>query len=207
MGLLPKDPAAQKRVLIGVIPILLALAYYQFVYSPRSVEIEAERTRLETLVSQNAAAEAAVARYGPNLRQQLEIYEAHLATIETLVPRRNDIPNLLVAMGEQALEHRVQWGGFVPKAEEAGEHYSKQTYEINVSGMYHDIGSYLAAVGSLPRIVKPGAVYLNLTQARAGRDPSLPPLLRARFDVETYVLPSPGETLPPTPATTPRSPQ
>jgi len=193
MAFLPEDPKVQKLILIGAIPVLLALAYYQFLYSPRRARIDAARTHHETLVSQNTAAEATLARYGPNLRQQLAIYEEHLATIETLVPRRNDIPNLLVAMGEQAQAHRVQWGGFVPKAEEAGQHYSKQTYEISVSGLYHDIGSYLAAIGSLPRIVKPGGMNLGVTNTRTARDPSLPPVLRARFDVETYVLPMPGE--------------
>jgi hypothetical protein len=96
-------------------------------------------------------------------------------------------------MGEQAQANRVQWGGFVPAAEEAGPYYSRQSYEISVAGLYHDIGSYLAAIASLPRIVKPGRMDLKVTADRNPRDPSLPPLLRARFDVETYVLPAPGE--------------
>lgn len=196
MALLPQDPQKQKLVLLGLVPLLLAAAYYQFLYSPRRDQIDQLQVRYETLVSQNRAAEAALARYGPDLNRQLAIYEQHLGVIETLVPRRNDIPNLLVAMGEQAQANRVQWGGFVPVAEEAGQYYSKQSYEISVSGLYHDIGSYLAAVGSLPRIVKPTAMDLRVTQARPGRDPSLPPLLRARFKVETYVLPMPGETAP-----------
>lgn len=193
MALLPKDPQKQKLVLIGLVPIVLAVAYYQFLYRPRRTQIDELQTRYETLASQNKAAEATLARYGPNLGRQLAIYEQHLAVIERLIPRRNDIPNLLVAMGEQAQANQVQWGGFVPAAEEAGQYYSKQSYEISVSGLYHDIGSYLSAIGSLPRIVKPGGMDLKVTTARNPRDPSLPPLLRARFDVETYVLPTPGD--------------
>lgn len=202
MALIPKDPRGQKLLLLGMLPVLLAVAYFQFVYRPRTVTIDELRTRYETLASQNSAAEAAIARYGPNLGRQLAIYQQHLEVIERLIPRRNDIPNLLVAMGEQAQATRVQWGGFVPAAEEAGQYYSRQTYEISVSGMYHDIGSYLSAVGSLPRIVKAGRMNLAVTADRNPRDPSLPPLLRARFNVETYVLPSPGEL----PADTTRAP-
>jgi type IV pilus assembly protein PilO len=193
MALLPRDPQQQKLVLLGILPVLLALLYFQFMYKPRRAEIDLLQTRYETLASQNKAAEAAIARYGPNLSRQLAVYEQHLAVIERLIPRRNDIPNLLVAMGEQAQANRVQWGGFVPAAEEAGAYYSRQSYEISVAGQYHDIGSYLAAVASLPRIVKPGKMDLKVTNARNPRDPSQPPLLRARFDVETYVLPAPGE--------------
>lgn len=196
MALLPRDPRQQKRLLAGVVPILLAVAYYQLAYSPRRTRIDELQTRYETLASQNRAAEATMARYGPNLGRQLALYEQHLAVIERLIPRRNDIPNLLVAMGEQAQANRVQWGGFVPAAEEAGQYYSRQSYEISVAGMYHDIGSYLAAIASLPRIVKPGRMDLKVTADRNPRDPSLPPLLRARFDVETYVLPTPGEVRP-----------
>ena len=199
-----RDPHTQKLILAGVVPLLLAALYYQFLYTPRQTQIDDLQTQYETLASQNKAAEAAIARYGPNLGRQLAVYEQHLAIIERLIPRRNDIPNLLVAMGEQAQASRVQWGGFVPAAEEAGQYYSRQTYEISVSGLYHDIGSYLAAIGSLPRIVKPGKVTLQVTKDRYPRDPSLPPLLRARFDVETYVLPAPGE-LPPDSATAPAS--
>ncbi|NJD11725.1 MAG: hypothetical protein FIB01_15235 [Gemmatimonadetes bacterium] len=193
MALLPQDPQKQKLLLLGIVPFLLALAYYQFLYRPRSTEIDGLQTRYETLASQNQAAEAALARYGPNLGRQLALYEQHLAVIERLIPSRNDIPNLLVAMGEQAQATQVQWGGFVPAAEEAGAYYSKQSYEISVSGLYHDIGSYLAAIASLPRIVKPGGMDLKVTTSRNPRDPAQPPLLRARFDVETYVLPAPGE--------------
>jgi type IV pilus assembly protein PilO len=193
MALLPREPQKQKLLLLGIVPILLAVAYFQFMYRPRQAEIDELRTRYETLASQNTAAEAAIARYGPNLGRQLAIYEQHLSVIERLIPRRNDIPNLLVAMGEQAQANRVQWGGFVPAAEESGQYYSRQTYEISVSGMYHDIGSYLSSIGSLPRIVKAGRMNLAVTASRNPRDPSLPPLLRARFDVETYVLPSPGD--------------
>jgi len=193
MALLPRDPKQQKLVLLGFVPILLAVGYYQFLYRPRREQIDQAQTRFETLASQNKAAEATIARYGPNLGRQLAVYEQHLAVIERLIPRRNDIPNLLVAMGEQAQANRVQWGGFVPAAEEAGPYYSRQSYEISVAGLYHDIGSYLAAIASLPRIVKPGRMDLKVTADRNPRDPSLPPLLRARFDVETYVLPAPGE--------------
>lgn len=196
MALFPRDPKQQKLLLVGIVPILLAGAYYQFLYGPRRIRIDELQTRYETLASQNRAAEAAMARFGPNLGRQLAVYEQHLAVIERLIPSRNDIPNLLVAMGEQAQANRVQWGGFVPAAEEAGQYYSKQSYEISVAGMYHDIGSYLAAIASLPRIVKPGRMDLKVTADRNPRDPSLPPLLRARFDVETYVLPAPGEVRP-----------
>lgn len=194
MALLPQDPRQQKLVLIGLIPVLIAFAYWYFMYQPRSARITEMESHYEELVARNQSAEAIVRQFGGNLGQQLAIYEQHLKAIEQLVPSRNDIPALLVAMGEQAQSHSVRWGGFTPSAEEPGAFYSKQGYEISVVGEYHDIGSYLAAVGSLPRIVKPGELKLSVETPPPGRDAALPPLLRAVFRVETYILPAPGDT-------------
>lgn len=192
MALLPQDPAGQKRLLVGILPVLVAVAYWQFMYSPRKVEIADLQDHYDQLDAKNRGTEAIIKQYGGNLTQQLAIYQEHLAAIEKLVPSRNDIPALLVAMGEQAQNHNVRWGGFTPAPEADGEYYSKQTYEITVLGEYHDVGSYLAAVGSLPRIVKPTELKLTV-ENQEGRDDALPPVLRGVFRVETYVLPAPGE--------------
>jgi type IV pilus assembly protein PilO len=196
MALLPKDPKKQKLVLIGMLPFLLTFLFYYFVYSPRSEQIATLQDEFDRLESSNAATEAGMSRYGANLTRQLEIYKQHMQIIERLIPRRNDIPNLLVAMGEQAQTYNVVWGGFSPSAEEPGTYYNRAAYEISVTGEYHDIGAYLAAVGSLPRIVKPtrlqlGPVALSPDQA-ARRASTQGPLLRAVFQIETYVAPQPG---------------
>lgn len=194
MALLPQDPKQQKLVLFGLIPILIAFAYWYFMHQPRTAKIEEMQTHYEELDAKNKSTEAIVKQFGGNLGQQLAIYEQHLGAIEKLIPSRNDIPALLVAMGEQAQANNVLWGGFTPSAEEPGEFYSKQAYEISIVGQYHEVGSYLASVGSLPRIVKPGELKLSV-ESTPERDPGLAPLLRAIFKVETYVLPMPGDSV------------
>ena len=39
MALLPQDPQKQKKLLIGLLPILVAFAYYQFYHTGRSLEV------------------------------------------------------------------------------------------------------------------------------------------------------------------------
>ncbi|HSJ12825.1 MAG TPA: type 4a pilus biogenesis protein PilO [Longimicrobiales bacterium] len=198
MALLPKDPQKQKLVLIGLIPVLLAFAFYYLVYTPRAEQIATLQDEFDRLEASNAATEAGMSRYGANLSGQLEIYKQHMTIIERLIPRRNDIPNLLVAMGEQAQAYNVVWGGFSPSVEEPGPYYDRAAYEISVTGTYHDVGAYLAAVGSLPRIVKPTSVRLSVlaltAQQQSRRRADAPPLLKASFQIETYVAPQPGQT-------------
>jgi hypothetical protein len=56
MGLLPTSQEQQKKLLIGLVPLLAAFAYYQFVHMPKSVEIELLDEQLMTLETTNNAA-------------------------------------------------------------------------------------------------------------------------------------------------------
>ena len=62
--------------------------------------------------------------------------------------------------------------------------------ENQVLGTYHEIGEYMTAIGSLPRIVKASEVKVNTDQPAT--EPGESPLLRAIFRIETFIVPDPG---------------
>jgi type IV pilus assembly protein PilO len=190
MALLPKDKKAQQRLLIGLLPLVLAAGYYQFVYSGRVEQIDALETQVADLKTRNDAMAAVVARYGADLPQRLAIYEEHVKRLEQLIPRREDVPQLISRITQSAHSLGVELAGLNPSGEEPGEHYSRQSYEVQVLGEYHRIGEYIAAIGSLDRIIRPARVLINLEgQQPVGQEN---PLLRARFRIETYISPSPS---------------
>src|SRR5690606_8722326 len=117
------------------------------------------------------------------------MYEEHMVRLEELIPRREEVPELLHAMELRARESDVDLALLKPEAAAPTAYYSKQTYAMSVIGAYHDVGRFLTAVGSLPRIVTP--VELRMSP-RNETDKRGQLKLEAQFKIQTYILPAPA---------------
>ncbi len=186
MALLPKDPAQQKRLLIGIIPLLLAFAYYQFMHAERALQIDESESHLERLERSNSTAKVLAEQGGPELERRLAMYEQHIKRLEQLIPRREQVPELLNDMGRRAQLSAVELTRMKPEGEEASPYYSRQTYELGVRGTYHNVGRFLSEVGSLPRIITPSDFRLMATTQK---DKQGSILLDANFRIITYIVP------------------
>lgn len=191
MGLLPTDPQRQKKILIGLLPLVGAFLFYQFVHVKRAADLDDMADHLENLESMNAVRRAQAARGGPALQKKLALYEEHIKRLEQLIPAREDVPELLHSVSQQAQETGVEFTGMTAPDEEPGEFYTKQTYDMSVKGSYHKVGQFMAAVGSLPRIVTPTELKLEVGKNKE-TDRSGDPVLQASFHIVTYVLPGPA---------------
>lgn len=187
MALLPTDPKRQKQLVIGVVPVLALFAYWYFLHGATTDEIAAMESRIERLDASNIQARSTAAQGGPELERRLELYTAHIARIERLIPTAEEVPELLHTISVQAEATGVELGLFRPQPAQIGPYYTRRLYEIAVTGSYHDIGRYLAAIASLPRIVTPIDLSLSVTSASADEETAL---LNAHFRIETYELPS-----------------
>lgn len=190
MALLPQDPQKQKLVLAGLLPVLLAFGYYYFYHTKRVTEADALQANVDRLEASNAGMRQIVGRFGQDFQQRLAIYQAHVEQLEQLIPRREDVPVLISQITARAQDLGVELAALNPAAEEPGEFYSRQTYELQVLGTYHGIGEYMTAIGSLPRIVK--ATEFKVNTDVPATEPGESPLLRAMFRIETFIVPDPG---------------
>lgn len=187
MGFLPQSQDQQKKLLAGMVPVLVLFAYYQFGHTKQTLEIETLQTELEILETTNAAAKVIAAQGGPELAKRLEVLETHMIQLEELIPDREEVADLLHSMTQRAQSTGVDLTRMKPQAEEAGPYYTKQTYEIGIKGTYHRVGQYLTEVGSLPRIITP--IDLKLQSNTNETDKSGLPLLNATFSIVTYIVP------------------
>lgn len=192
---IPKDKAGQNKLVLVILPLLILGAYYYFLHSKKKAEILASETRLEELEKKNATAKAIALAGGPDLQQKLDLYEQHMKRLEELIPRSEEIAALLNGLSERAIDAAVDLSLLKPELSEPGEFYTQQTYQIQVIGQYHDIGRYLAAIASGPRIVTPVDLRLRPRPANeAARDGT--PKLNAEFRIVTYVIPPAPEPAP-----------
>lgn len=194
MALLPTDPQRQKQLLIGIVPLLALFGYGYFVHGAITDEVAQMEERLERLEASNTHARSLVAREGDDLERRIAAYEEHMTRIEELIPSTEEVPELLLTMNLRAEDAGVELALIRPHTEEVGPYYTRKLYEVTVLGSYHDIGRFLAAIGSMRRIITPVGLRLATNNASAEREQAR---LEADFRIETYVLqPRPTEEAP-----------
>lgn len=181
---LPSDPAQQKRLLIGLLPLLVVFAYWYFMHGDAVAEVTAMQTRVERLETMNASARMRSTQ-SRQLEERLEQFERHIDRLEDLVPRGEEVSQILNQVNQRAEQAGVDVARFTPGQTTAGAHYNQRTFEMSVVGSYHDIARFLTEVGSLPRIITPRQLNVTASNARTREGG---PMLQASFRIETYVL-------------------
>jgi type IV pilus assembly protein PilO len=187
MALIPQDPKAQKKLIAAMVPILLIFAYVYALHGGYQEDVDRQQRRLDQIEAKNSAAQQLARQTGPELENRLAVYEQHMLRLEDLIPREEEVPGLISALAERAQAVGVEIFAFTPGRAEPSPHYNKQTFEMSVVGDYHDVGEFLTAVGSLPRIITATNLRLGPEARRSGA--AAAPRLLASFRIQTYVLP------------------
>ena len=192
MGLLPTNQRDQGMIAVGVISLMLAAAFYSYVYSPKSEElskIEERVTALET-ANDKAKVEVARGRDSKELRAQAEMYKQNLELMRQLVPTGTEVPALLEQVSTAARRVGLDIGAVEPEPVIPGDEFDTYRYKISIVGGYNDVGEFLTNVGSLTRIVAPVNLKLTpstnaeaiRTKTRGGQS-----VLQSDFEMQTYV--------------------
>ncbi len=195
MALPPLDPQQRKQLLYGAAVVaLLAFGFYDRLYSPRSRELAAMQTRLESLEGVNQRSRAITRGAQGAVDEQLALYRHQLELAEGLIPSIEELPELLDAISAEAQRTGVELTLIQPVGAAQEQYYTRRVYDLAVVGQYHAIGEFLTRVASLPRIVTPTNLTVTARPAPAqgtGSAPADAPVqLEARFSIETYVIPS-----------------
>lgn len=198
MALLPDDPKKRQQtfLLVGLLLVAVGYLYREYVLKPRQEEIARLEQRVESLVAQNDRAKRLAQRFGTDLSEKVKLYERQLQVLEEFIPRDQEVPALLEAVATQAQLSGVDLSRIRPASVEPGAYYDKYTYELAVIGEYHDVGRYLARIGSLPRIIRPRNVNVTPAPQQARKEGSVAPV-QTTFVIETFVMPkAPAPTAP-----------
>jgi len=157
----------------------------------RQAKVVAVRDTIARLEAATDSAKKELARGTvADVRKRLESYRGSLALLRRLVPERNEVPNLLDDISSRSRIRGVTLSQVVPLPVEAGPApFDTYKYNMSVIGHYDEIGSFLADVSSLQRIIVPYDLSVstaNGNAAKAMHDTS-GSLLEAKFQVRTYV--------------------
>jgi len=204
VGLLPKNQRDQTKLAIGLIAVGLAGYFYSYPYAAREQQIDALRTRAETLDGQNAKARAQ-ATHGDVTKLSAEAARtgASLDAMRRLVPTESEVPALLEEISTAARRTGLEVSGVAPDPVLKGDEFDTYRYRVIVVGGYHALTAFLANVGSLPRIVAPVAFTLTAAPdavANAKPNAAKTPQLAASVTLQAYVAHVPNAAAPSAPS-------
>ena len=170
--------------------VLAAAGFYLFFarfHAPRVARADVLQARVEEMRERNdrvARLEAA----GGGLEERLARYERHVARLETLIPARDEVAQLLEAVSREERRTGVAVTMMRPQPPVTEEFYERRSYELAVEGGYHAVGAFLTGVASLERIVVPDDVLMASSPGSEAAGAVL-----ATFRMRTYVAPSEPE--------------
>lgn len=199
MALLPQEPRQQGALVAIVVALAGFYLFHEYVHAPVKTELDDMSTRLEALEAQNRTAQVTATRGGADLEARTALYERHVRRLEQLIPGNEEVPQLLTDIAALARRMDVNWADVIPEADILGPFYDKKSYSVRVEGEYHDVGRFVTAVASLPRIITPVNMDLQSGMEVQGNGDYESPV-QASFQIQTYVVPPPGSR--PAPADT-----
>ncbi len=191
MSLLPSDPVRRGAVLCAFLAVSGLYFAHTHVFAPQARRTESRRLRLERLEEGNRDANRVLALGDGQLEERLALYKAHIAQLEALIPANEEVAALLDAISDEERRAGVEMTMMRPEPVEPGDHYDRLSYQVAVQGGYHAVGSFLAAIASLERIVAPDDLAIIPLDPPAGDDRAEAGSILASFRIRTYVANAP----------------
>jgi type IV pilus assembly protein PilO len=142
----------RKLALAIVAPILILLGYYFLVVSPRLARTEGLRAHIDNLL-QERDRKVVEAGQMPDRKKDVAELEIELKKAITRLPDEKEIPELLSSISNLGRDSGLDIIVFRQKPEGYEEFYAEVPVEMQVRGTYHQVATFVDAVGKLDRIV------------------------------------------------------
>lgn len=145
-------PLAVKIVCWALMAIIVVILSYQFVLSEKSEELNREIQKEATLRTTFESRVGDAANLDAYKAQMKEMKQSFDALIKQL-PKDTEVPGLLDDISNAGQSSGLNIGYIKLLPEKKADFYVELPIDIQVSGGYHDFGTFVSAIAGLPRIV------------------------------------------------------
>jgi type IV pilus assembly protein PilO len=189
-------PRSVKIFFIAMLVAVILFAGWYVLISGKQDDLAAAQAKEVQLKQEFSSKQAQVINLQA-LKQQLAEMNDLLRQMLRQLPSKTEMPALLVDISQTALSAGLETELFQPGPEHPKEFYAEQPIAIRLQGTYHQFGTFISGVASLPRVVilTMHDVSLHPTQA-AGNGPPPGGQLTMEGTVKTYRYLGDEETAP-----------
>src|SRR5438093_7477025 len=193
-----RNPIVQKIILTGmlvagVVGVFFFTHFLPFNYQVQQARLDALKAEYEQKSTELARARATVADL-PRFEAEYEQLPQRWSLAAELLPTDRQVAALLRKITLAAERTGVHFVTFRPSGPKNEQYYTEMPLQITVNGGYHQIGSFLAELANLRRIITVSNVKLK---ANGGNDPLL--TTQVDFVASAYSL-NTAPAAPPPPA-------
>jgi type IV pilus assembly protein PilO len=158
-------PAIVKIILIVFLCIIVAVAGYFLVTTPKLEELEKvenEEKNLRITFDEKAAKAANLDAY----KQQLDEMRQSFGALLRQLPNKTEIETLLTDISQTGISSGLEIELFKPEGLIPKDFYAEYPIKLKVTGRYHQFAQFVSGVAALPRIV----TLQNIEIKPAGKD-------------------------------------
>ncbi|HEY6894713.1 MAG TPA: type 4a pilus biogenesis protein PilO [Rhodanobacteraceae bacterium] len=145
--------------------VIVAVGWYVWIRAQQD-DLERQQTKEEALKKEFAIKQGKVVNLVA-YRKQLEDMKEMLRTMLRQLPSKTEMPDLLVDISQTALAAGIVVDLFQPGGEIVKEFYAEKPIQLKMMGTYHQFGTFISGVASLPRVVILTMHDVSLKPARA----------------------------------------
>ncbi len=145
-------PRSVKIFFMALILVVVVLGGWYFKVSNQQEDLQSA-VRQESSLKREFAGKQAQAVNLEALKKQLAVMKDMLHQLLRQLPSKTEMPQLLIDISQTALAAGIDTEVFQPKAEIPKEFYAEQPISIKMIGTYHQFGTFISDVASLPRVV------------------------------------------------------
>lgn len=138
-------------ILLLVAALILGLGYYFKISDQRAQleRVEREESQLRREFEEKQEKAANLEAYEEQLEEMQELLQVMLRQL----PSRTEMPDLLVDVSQTALAAGIDNELFEPRGEVVRDFYAERPINLRMVGDYHQFGTFVSGVASLPRVV------------------------------------------------------
>ncbi|MFA6229688.1 MAG: type 4a pilus biogenesis protein PilO [Rhodanobacter sp.] len=167
-------PQSVKVFFTGLLCAFVLLAGWYFFVSDQQDSLTALAGKEEGLKKEFAQKQAKSVNLEA-LQQQLDEMQDMLRQLLRQLPSKTEMPELLIDISQTAQAAGIETDLFQPGPETPKDFYAEKPITLRMTGTYHQFGTFISGVASLPRVVILTLHDVSLTPkspGKAGEAPS-----------------------------------